>query len=64
MEDVRDGPGQLRPACAAMEMRFKPTEGHDPGIRQAGKNQGVHGKLRIKLSCGAEVCKEVEVHGF
>lgn len=36
--------------CAAMEMRLKSRGDHDPGIRWAGKNQGIHGKLRIKQS--------------
>lgn len=27
MEDIGDESGQLRPACAAMEMRLKPGEG-------------------------------------
>lgn len=30
-------------------------KGHGPAIRQAAKNQGIHGSQTIKHSCGAEV---------
>lgn len=61
MEDVRDGPGKLRQAGVAMERRLKPGEG--PWTRQTVKNQGIHGSLRIKRSCGAEVSEELGIHG-